>query len=140
MGIRECVRNFMKDESFFARTTLEAYTLYADLADRETDPILKSILSDLAETLRAQFDFWARKSGVRGDMGRVSHFERYTMRMRRLLFGTRYLAQYILKRKEKKVAEYLSFCKTCTTKEDQQTIESFVERVLVIAERLKSIG
>jgi hypothetical protein len=130
----------MRDESFFARTTLEAYALYADLADRETDPVLKEILGDLTETLREQFDFWARKTGVRGDMALVSYFERYKMRILRQLFGTRYLAHYILKRKEKKVEEYLSFCKTCTTPEDQQTIRSFVERIRTIEDRLKNIA
>ncbi len=126
----------MMDESTFARRTLRAYQVYADLAAREQVPEFRSVLTDLAGTSKEQFAFWARKSGVRGDMANISLIERWFFRIMRRILGLKTTAKLIVGRKKQRIALYTNYCATCTVPGDIQNIETFVSRLHAIIDRL----
>lgn len=127
----------MIDEKTFAHRSLYAYMLYAALAERERSPVFRADLLSLAHTFREQFDFWARKSGVRGDLVEVPKTAIFFYRMFRLLFGITIMTKFIMGRKEHTVTEYLSYCRTCTVEDDGAVIDAFVERLHALTDSIE---
>lgn len=129
----------MPDESEFAKRSLRAYELYLALSETEREPAFQQILQDLAHTSREQFDFWARKSGVRGDVVHVSVWRIRWLRMLRALFGISFTARYIVGRKERVIQEYLQYCHTCNPESDVRAVDAFVERLHALTDSLRRI-
>lgn len=127
----------MDKESLFARKSLRAYALYLALSESEKNPDFKKLLEELAITSKEQFDFWARKSGVRGDMVRVPHIEIIGLRILRFLFGLTLTTKFIIGRKEQRVISYQKYCRTSRDEENVQAIEIFIARLHAIIDRIQ---
>ncbi len=126
-----------KREKAFARRSLRAYQLYLALAERETAFALQSCLNELAHISREQFDFWARRSGVRGDMASLSYITLYFFRTIRLVCGVSFVTRSIIRWEERGVESYRSYCKTCIVDADIRMIRTFIDRKYAIVARLK---
>ncbi len=129
----------MPDESEFAKRSLRAYELYLALSESERVSAFQQILQDLAHTSREQFDFWARKSGVRGDVVHVSAWRIWWLRVMRRMCGISFTARYIVGRKERVIAEYRKYCRTCNPESDVRAVDAFVERLHALTDSLRRI-
>ncbi len=127
----------MIDETTFARRSLRAYTLYEALLEHERAPEFQRILRDLAGTSREQFDFWARKSGVRGDDALLPVGEVTLFRLMRFFLGLKLTLKFLLGRKEHVVATYRQYCRTCTVEGDMHMVGTFIDRLQAITEAIE---
>ena len=126
-----------KREEAFARRSLRAYQLYLALAERETSFVLQSCLNELAHISREQFHFWARRSGVRGDMVSLSVVTLYFFRTIRLICGVSFIARSIIHWEERGIESYRNYCKTCIVDADIRMIRTFIDRKYAMVARLK---
>lgn len=127
----------MVNESTFARQSLREYYLCMTLADHEKNDAFRKNLEELARTAREEFDFWARKSGVRGDEVQISRIETWFFLRMRALLGLSFTAKYIVKRKKESVAAYMQYCSACNVDADGRAVTTFIERLQSISERLE---
>jgi len=126
-----------KREKSFARRSLRAYQLYLALAEREKSFVLQSCLNELAHISREQFDFWGRRSGVRGDMAPLSVVVLLFFRAIRFVCGAPFVARSIIGWEERGIGSYRDYCATCMVDSDTRMIHTFIERKYAMVERLK---
>ncbi len=126
-----------KREALFAQRALRAYQLYIALAERETSVAFQESLNELAHVSRDQFDFWGRRSGVRGDMAVLKMPERVFFFMVRRVCGLRFTAKLIIKWEERGVMAYMHYCDTCPLDADTREVRVFIDRMQAIIANIK---
>jgi hypothetical protein len=124
-------------EDFFVDRALHDYELYAALAERERDPELRTLFSNLAHTFRDIFDFWQRKSPEYKTRAQVSRGEVLCCRALRTCFGPAALAKYLVSREKRAIDQYLDYCATCASAEERSAMETFIDRLRAIIEQIK---
>lgn len=127
----------MNSERDFAQRALRDYRVYVALAEGESNPEFKDILSSLAEAAKEQFAFWSIKSGLREDEIQPSRIRISFYTLLRRLLGLTLTVRYIQGIKSERTAMYKTYCATCSTTEDYRVIEAMAERMESIADDIE---
>lgn len=115
-------------EAQFAERAAYDALLYSALAKNERSPELRTALSTLTDIAREAAVFWERKAGVASSV-KLSAHTIGVYRVLRVLLGMTLTLKFILGRKEARVAEYKTYCTTCTVDEDYRAIDDIADRM-----------
>jgi hypothetical protein len=115
-----------------ARASHRNYALYVALADREADPSLKQLFTDLAEVAKTEFAFWGRKGLVRADNAQLG-FRLYGFLFVRSALGPFLMTQLVLNREHTRLRYFAEYCESCVDIEESKVIRIMLERSRSIA-------
>lgn len=110
--------------------------VYAFLAQRERDTIVRDAFRSLADIAAEQRAYFAARGEVLPARGLSFHARLY-FRVLRTLLGAPLLARHILAVNERHVQRYRAYCATCASEEERKALDAFAERMHDVAMNTK---
>lgn len=120
-------------EVYIAQETARDYAIYTALAEREAVPAFRRVLTELASIAKDQHAFWASRAPEAREVRPMI----WPYVLMRRVFGLTLTAKYIVGRKSVRVEEYQSYCTSCSSREEYEAVEHFIERLHEVSDTIE---